>query len=119
MAKIDTFNFGFIVVDGRQYTYDVVILPDGTVQEREAGKARLGSHTISGDDVRKVVREQPQVIVIGTGTSGMARLSRDAEDYLRQAKLNPLVLPSPEAVEKFNRLVGEGKRVAALLHITC
>ena len=71
--------------------------------KREADKARPGSHTIS--DVRKVVREQPQVVVIGIGTSGMVSLSRDAEDYLRQAKVNPLVLPSLEAAEKFNQLV--------------
>jgi len=35
MAKIDSFYFGFIVVDEKQYTRDVIILPDGTVKERE------------------------------------------------------------------------------------
>ena len=39
MAKIDSFNFGFIVVDDKQYTHDVVILPDGTVKERNPEKA--------------------------------------------------------------------------------
>ena len=119
MAKINSFNFGFIVVDGKQYVYDVLILPDGTVREREPGKGRLGSHTITWNNVGKIVKEQPEVIVIGTGTSGLARLSGDTEVYLHQANLNLVVLPSFQAVEKFNQLVDEGKRVAALIHITC
>lgn len=30
-----------------------------------------------------------------------------------------VALPSQKAVEKFNQLIDEGKRVAALIHITC
>jgi len=29
---MNSFNFGFIVVDGKQYVYDVLILPDGTIK---------------------------------------------------------------------------------------
>jgi hypothetical protein len=119
MAKIHSFNFGFIVVDGKQYVCDVLILPDGTVREREASKARLGSHTITWSDVARIANERPEFIVIGTGTSALAKLSEDAGINLRQANLNLVVLPSPQAVEKFNQLTDEGKRVAALIHITC
>ena len=119
MAKINSFNFGFIVVDGKQYVYDVLILPDGTVKEREPGKGRLGSHAISRGEIENLRKVQPDVIVVGTGTSGLATLSQDAEVYLQQPDLNLMVLPSPQAVERFNRLMDEGKRVAALIHITC
>ena len=119
MAKIDRYNFGFIVIDGKQYVHDVLILPDGTVKEREPSKVRFGSHKIVWDDVIKIVNEQPQVIVIGTGASGLAKLSEDAGIKLRQANINLVVLPSSKAVEKFNQLTQEGKRVAALIHITC
>jgi len=119
MAKIDRYNFGFIVIDGKQYVHDVLILPDGTVKEREPSKARFGSHKIVWDDVTKIVNEQPQVIVIGTGASGLTKLSEDAGIKLRQANINLVVLPSSKAVEKFNQLTQEGKRVAALIHITC
>lgn len=119
MAKINSFNFGFIVVDGKQYIYDVVILPDGTVKQRESTKTRLGSHKIAWSDVADIANEQPEVVVIGTGTSALAKLSEDAGVNLRQANINLVVLPSPQAVEKFNQLAGEGKRVATLIHITC
>ena len=119
MAKINSFNFGFIVVDGKQYICDVVILPDGTVKERGASKARLGSHTITWSDVARIANEQPEVVIIGTGISALAKLSEDAGIHLRRASLNLVVLPSFQAVEKFNQLADEGKRVAALIHITC
>jgi hypothetical protein len=37
MAKINSFNFGFIVLDGKQYVCDALILPEGTVKEKESG----------------------------------------------------------------------------------
>ena len=51
MAKINSFNFGFIVVDGKQHVCDVLILPNGTVREREGSEAKLGSHRITWSDV--------------------------------------------------------------------
>ena len=119
MARINSFNFGFIVVDGKQYIYDVQILPDGTVKERVSSKTRLGSHTITWGEIENIAKQRPEAIVIGTGTSGLARLFGDAKANLQKANLNLVVLPSFQAIEKFNQLADEGKRVAALIHITC
>ncbi len=119
MTKINSFNFGFIVIDGKQYTYDVLILPDGTVKEREPSKRRLGSHAIRKSEIEYISKAPSDVILIGTGTSGLAKLSQNAEVYLQQPDLNLVVVPSPQAVEKFNQFIDEGKRVAALIHITC
>jgi hypothetical protein len=119
MAKIDSFNFGFIVVDDKQYAYDVVILPDGTVKERNSGKGRLGSHSIARSEIEALTKVQPDVILIGTGVHGMARLARDAEHYLMEPELNVTMLPSPQIVRKFNQSIDEGEKVAALIHVTC
>ena len=119
MAKIDSFNFGFIVVDDKQYSYDVVILPDGTVKERSSGKGRLGSHSIARSEIEALTKAQPDVILIGTGVHGMARLARDAEHYLMAPDLNLTLLPSPQIVRKFNQSIDEGEKVAALIHVTC
>ena len=72
MAKIDSFNFGFIVVDNKQYAYDVIILPDGTVKERDSRKGRLGSHSIARSEIEALTRLEPDMILIGTGVEGMA-----------------------------------------------
>jgi hypothetical protein len=119
MAKINSFNFGFIVVDDKQYSGDIVILPDGTVKERAPGKGRLGSHSIARSEIEALTKEQPDVILVGTGVQGMARLARDAEFYLMEPNLNLTLLPSPEVIKKYNQYVEDGEKVAALIHVTC
>jgi hypothetical protein len=119
MSKIDGFNFGFIVVDEKQYDHDIVILPDGTVKERTPGKGRLGSHSITRSEIEALIHEQPDVILVGTGVQGMARLAHDAEHYLMEPDFNLTMLTSPEIVKKYNQHVEDGEKVAALIHITC
>jgi hypothetical protein len=119
MTKIDRFNFGFIVVDEKQYAHDVVIYSDGTVKERNSGKGRLGSHSIARSEIEALVRGQPDVILVGTGVSGMARLAKDAEFYLMEPDLNLMLLPSPQIIRKFNQHTEDGEKVAALIHVTC
>jgi hypothetical protein len=119
MAKIDSFNFGFIVVDDKQYSQDVIILPDGTVKERNSGKGRLGSHSIARSEVENLTRWGPDVILIGTGVSGMARLAHDAEFYLNKPDINLTLLPSHQVVKKYNQYIEDGEKVAALIHVTC
>ncbi len=119
MAKVNNFEFGSIVVDGKQYAYDVLVLPDGTVREREASKAKFGSHDIKKGEVEQLAKARAEAIIVGTGTDAMAAVSRDAQAYAKEAKLNLVVLPSSEAIEKLNELADKGKRVAALIHITC
>lgn len=119
MCKIDSYNFGFIVVDDKQYTHDVIILPDGTVKERSSGKGRLGSHTISRSEMETLTKDVPDVILIGTGFQGMARLARDAEFYRMEPNLDITMEPTPQVVKKFNQHIEDGEKVAALIHVTC
>jgi hypothetical protein len=119
MAKIDSFNSGFIVIDGKQYVYDVIILTDGTVKERESDKKRNGSHNISAKEIANLHNLSADASLIGIGASGNAKLEDAAMSYLINFNFKPIILPTSLAVEKFNQLTGEGKRVAALIHITC
>jgi hypothetical protein len=119
MTRIDSFNFGFIIINEKQYVQDVVILPDGVVKEREQRKGRLGSHSIGRSEIESLSETRPDVIVIGTGVTGMARLAHDAESYLLHPDLNIMVFPTVQAVKKYNELVDDGEQVAALIHITC
>ena len=119
MAKVDSFRFGLIVIDGKKYVRDVLVFPDGTMRKRKGGFWKFGSHTIKREEIDQLVKADPEEIIVGTGTSAKARLTPDTESWANEAKLNLVVLSSQEAVERFNRLVQEGKRVAALIHITC
>jgi len=65
------------------------------------------------------VRHNPEVIVVGTGTSAKARIASDAELLAREAKIELVALPSQQATKIFNNLVATGKRVATLIPTTC
>ncbi len=119
MAKVNSFEFGSIVIDGKEYAYDVLVLPDGTVKEREASKEKFGDHAIKKGEIEKLAETKPETVIVGTGTSAMAAVSEEAQAYAREAKLDLAVLASSEAIEKLNQLIDEGRPAAALIHITC
>lgn len=119
MAKVDSFSFGSIVIEGKKYRRDVFLFPDGTVKQRKGGFLMFGSHDIRKDEIEELAQAGAEVAVVGTGTSSKARVAGEAESFAREAKLELVVLPSPDAVKKLNELQDQGKKVAALIHITC
>lgn len=119
MAKVDSFSFGSIKVDGKEYRRDLFLLPDGKVRQRKSGFWIFGSHSIKKEEVEELSKAGAEVMVVGIGTNSMAKVSKDAENYIEKAKVELLVLPSREAVTKYNELVERKKKVGALIHITC
>ena len=119
MVKVESFSFGSIIVGGKKYRRDLVLLPNGTVKQRKGGFWIFGSHNLKMKEIEELWRAGAEEIVIGTGTSAKVRLSNEAKNYATQAQLQLHTLPSYEAVPKFNHLVYLGKRVAAIIHITC
>ncbi len=119
MPRIESLKFGSIVVGAKRYSHDVLIFPDGNLKRRRGGFWRFGSHDIRKGEIDELVRANPEVIVVGTGTSARAKLPFEVGRRAAEAKVELIALPSEEAAGKFNHLVDEGKRVAALIHITC
>ena len=120
--RIDAFRFGSIEIDGRKYGKDVLIDGDGGIRKRKGGFLKFGSHNISKEEVEDLAgsTEKPDMLIVGLGTSSAAVLDPTAETWAGEAGIELVVVPSSEAVEKFNREQEKGeKRVAALIHITC
>jgi len=116
MAKVDELRFGSIIIEGRKYHRDVLIFADGTVKKRKGGLLMFGSHKIKRKEIEELAKDTPEVIVIGTGTDGVAKLATEAESW---NDLSLLVQPSYDAVDKLNELIEQRKKAAALIHITC
>lgn len=112
MAKINSSTYGSITIDGVTYSHDVFILPSGKVEEREYG------HAFTKEQIERVLKENPEVIVIGKGTSGLASLSSEARALLQEKGVEIIEADTPDIKDKFNEL-SETKRIAAIVHITC
>ena len=70
MNTIDSYQFGRIVVSGKKYTSDVIIFPDRVTDNwwRKTG------HQLCLKDIAEVMTENPEVLVVGTGDSGLMKV---------------------------------------------
>lgn len=111
--RVTGYRFGRVEVEGKEWTEDVMILPSGAYpwQRREG-------HRLHPEDLESALAHSPQVIIVGTGYSGMLRVTPEAEQLAREKGVELLTLKTGEAVEAFSELV-HTKRVCALLHLTC
>ena len=117
--KIDKTRFGSIKVAGRVYQHDLVIRPDGAVKKRrkKLSKEVYGtSHVISLAEAQHVYREGVERLIVGTGLSGLTRLSEEAAAFLGERGCRVDLYPTRRAVKAWNEAEGA---VVGLFHITC
>jgi len=79
------------------------------VEKRKGGFWKFGSHSINKAEIEKLLQSKPEVLVIGTGTKGKAELTADADALIKESKLEVVVVPSGDAVERFNQITRPGQ----------
>jgi len=120
MPKINKVSWGKIKVNGKQY-HQILIVGE-KVFERD--KPRLESlfgttHKIGEWEQEKLLSGEPEIILIASGWSGILKVDKKFAHKIAQKGAVLQVLLTPKAVAEYNRLVGLGKRVNALIHTTC
>jgi len=70
------------------------------------------------EDLKEVLRERPDVLIVGTGYSGLMRVPNEVSDYVKTMEIELIAQSTKEACKTFNRLV-QSRRVVAALHLTC
>jgi hypothetical protein len=113
MARIEEYSFGRIVVDGREETRDVIVLPERVVREWW----RRDGHGLVLEDLEGVLDELPQRLIVGTGAHGRLRPDPETLEALRGRGVEVEVLPTSEAVSRYEAL--DPAETAAALHLTC
>jgi hypothetical protein len=111
---IESYDFGRIVIDGRKFGSDVVIFPnriDGNWWRKER-------HTLNVDDVKEIVEAKPEVLVVGTGYSGLMKIHPQTEQYLRSSGIELIAAKTEKACKTYNELF-KSRRVVAAFHLTC
>lgn len=113
--RIDSYKFGYIVIDGRAYTSDVIILPTGIKPNwwREDG------HLLKPVDLGSVLEAKPKYLIIGQGAYARMQVSWEVLACLKEAGIKPICLPTAKAVGAYNERAERGENVAAALHLTC
>jgi hypothetical protein len=111
---IETYEFGAMVVDGRKYSADLIILPRkiNSVWWRKEG------HKLALEDLENVFKEDIETLVIGTGFHGLMKVQEDVIEAARLKGLSLHIEKTKKAAEIFNQLSSQ-KKTAGAFHLTC
>jgi hypothetical protein len=112
--RIDSYHFGQIVINGKKYTSDVIIFPDRV----QGDWWRNEGHELNLKDITGIMDANPEILVVGTGASGLMRVLPEVEQAVEACHIQLIVQPTNEACETYNQLSPVQKVVAAL-HLTC
>ncbi len=110
---IESYSFGTIKIDGKAYVHDVIIVGDKVIEWwREDG------HNAKIIDFKDVL-DNIDILVIGTGASGVMKVAEEVIDYFKDKNIELIIKPTGEAVKTFNQLKEQNKKVAGAFHLTC
>jgi hypothetical protein len=103
-------RFGLLVYSAIPFpAVDLVIHANGLPALRGSKE-----HLVAFSEIEGLLEEGPDVLIIGTGYDNMVQVEEEVA-----ALPTIVILPTPQAVKRYNELRGEGKRVAAIIHSTC
>jgi len=111
---VDSYQFGLIVVNGKQYTSDVIIFPERV----RDGWFRKSGHQLCLGDITEVITENPEVLVVGTGASGLVEVLPEVEQKAEAQGIKLIAETTDKACQTYNQLC-QSKKVVAALHLTC
>jgi hypothetical protein len=108
---IDSYDFGRVVIDGKEYTDDVIIFPDHV----QGSWWREEGHLLQVKDLDDVFSLKPAKLIIGTGYSGMMEVGSDVREKAKSLGIELVEAPSKEACSLFNK----EKEAVLAMHLTC
>ena len=111
---IDSYRFGQLVVSGEKYTSDVIIFPD---RVRDNWGRRTG-HQLCLKDIAEIITENPAVLVVGTGASGLMRVLPEVQRGVETQGIKLIVEATDKACNTYNHIC-HSRRAIAALHLTC
>ena len=115
MSIIESYGFGRMTIDGKSYTKDVIIYPDGSIL---SPWWRNQGHVLDLDDIRDLIAAAPDIIICGTGAMGIMRPSAALQEHLAARNIEFIAQKSSKAVETYNRMSGT-RKTGGCFHLTC
>ena len=79
---------------------------------------RKEGHKLTINDVEDILREKPEVLVVGTGYSGLMRVQPEVVEQLKKGGTEIIIDRTERACKIFNEF-SRSRKVAAALHLTC
>jgi hypothetical protein len=111
---IESYVFGRMTISGKVYTSDLIVFPDRIL----SGWWRNTGHRLCLEDLKEVLVEDFEVLVVGTGFMGLMKVDQEVLQYARSHAIQLVIEKTKKAAEDFNNLFSRKKAVGAF-HLTC
>ncbi|MBU2522789.1 MAG: hypothetical protein KKE23_00675 [Nanoarchaeota archaeon] len=110
-------GFGWVKYKGKIHQEDIIITARGEVMRRDQDEImrKYGTlRAISLNEMRILLADNPEVIVVGIGQSDSLRMPPEALEMLEKSSSRLVQGSSPKAVKYFEQFTGTK---AALIHV--
>jgi len=111
---IENYSFGQMLINGKKYNSDLIIFKDYIYDSwwRKEG------HNLYIDDIKEIIDEKPDTLIIGTGYYGLMKVPLELIKYLESNNINVIIKKTKDACDEYNTL-HQKKNVVAAFHLTC
>lgn len=113
--QIDSYHFGSMTVNAKEYKTDLIIFPDRV----KANWWRKQGHSLALEDLDEAIDYKPEVIVVGKGASGLMEIPLATKKALQEKQIELIDENTGQAWHLFNEQIRKGKKVVGLFHLTC
>ena len=125
MVVIENTGFGYIVVDGIRYEYDIIICNDKVMKRPKHLSKKYASHfnhtPLSPDEMVYLLNvcRNVEVVIIGKGQYGALPIMDKAINELKKRGLKYMVGETPKIIRFVNEYSQRKSGYLAILHVTC
>lgn len=110
---IEEYHFGSITIDGKIYNHDVEARWTNKVLPFQFQQR----HTFDVEAIKRAVEQNPKIIIIGTGESGLAKVTNEAVNFVKEKGIELIIDKTEEAIKIFN--TANEQSIVGLFHLTC
>jgi hypothetical protein len=90
---IQDYKFGYIKVKDKVYNHDIIMYKD-----KISSWWRKEGHNVVLEDIEGLIKENPEIIVFGSGAYGAMQVDKSLINYLQERKITAIVELTERAV---------------------
>jgi hypothetical protein len=113
--KIQSYRFGYVQIDGKDYRNDVKLIGERVVPDWW----RTRGHLVEMRDVQDLLNADAEICIFGTGAYGSMRVSEAVQSEFQNRGIEVLIQKTESACALYGRLLQDGKKVVAGFHLSC
>ncbi len=112
---IESYNFGKIIINSKEYHSDIIIYKNNIDDKWW----RIESHNLCIEDIKKILDNKPETLIIGTGYYGLMKVPEELIEHIKSSGIKQVIVKKTgDACDEYNKLC-KNKNIVAAFHLTC